>query len=140
MVKKPLIVISICAGILLVIASISNVVAYPTVKKINRDRILHHSEDYLFKGKGDIFKKVDFLKHPLLFFIIHILAQFRLKRGGWLLYEISTSIGAFNWVDITHPLLFLRGCWLVISTSKWLNFWGTVSYLRGWNWPVDYIY
>lgn len=134
-IKKPLIAFSLCAVVFLVVASMSNVVAYPTIKKTDRTRSPHRSEDFLFKERGDIFKKIDFLKHPFFFLIIYRLAQFRLNRG-WFLYEISTSIGAFNWMDITHPLLYLRGCWLVISTSEWLNFWGRISYLRGWNWPV----
>ena len=137
--KKPLMVAILSAIGILFLSSLSTVVGYQTVKETTRKNQIEQSEDSSLEGMGEMFNKVDLLKHPLLFFIISILAQFRLKRG-WFLYEISTSIGAFNWVDITHPLLFLRGCWLVISTSKWLNFWGTVSYLRGWNWPVDYIY
>ena len=136
--KKPLIIISLCAVMLIFLNSLSNVVGHQTVKETTRKGIIEQSEGSSFKGMGDIFKKVDLLKHPLLFFIIHILAQFRLNRG-WFLYEISTSTGAFNWVDITHPLLALRSWWLVISTYEWLSFWERVSYLRGWNWPVDYI-
>jgi len=136
--KKPLIVVSICAVVLLFLSSLSNVLGYQAVKETMRKGIIEQSEVSLFKGMGDIFKKVNLLKHPLLFLIIHILTHFRLYRG-WFLYEISTSTGAFNWVDITRPLLFLRSCWLVISTYEWLSFWERVSYLRGWNWPVDYI-
>ena len=132
---KPLLVISLCTVVLLLFSSLSTVAGYQTIQATMRKGIIEQSEDERSKGTGDIFKNVGLLKHPLLFFIIYILAQFRLNRGEFL-YEISTSIGAFNWVDITHPLLFLRSCWLVISTSEWLNFWGTISYLRGWNWPV----
>ena len=133
--KKSLIMISICALVFLLCSSLSTVAGYQMVKETKRKGIIEQSEGDRTKGIGDIVKKGGLLKHPLLFFIIYKLAQFRLNRGEFL-YEISTSIGAFNWVDITHPLLFLRSCWLVISTSEWLNFWERVSYSRGWNWPV----
>jgi hypothetical protein len=120
---------------ILFLSSLSTVVGYQTVKETMKKNLIEQSEDSSLEGLGEMFNRVDLLKHPFLFFIIYILAQFRLNRG-WFLYEISTSIGAFNWVDIAHPVLFLRSCWLVISTSEWLNFWGRVSYSRGWNWPV----
>jgi len=133
--KKPLIVVSLCAVGFLLFSSCSNVAGYQTIKATMRKGTIEQSEGDRFKETGDKFKKVGLLKHPLLFFIIHILAQFRLNRGQFL-YEISTSTGAYNWVDIMHPLLFLRSCWLVISTYEWLSFWERVSYLRGWNWPM----
>ena len=132
---KPLMVVSLCAVVFLLFSSLSTVAWYQTVKATMRTDIIEQSDGNCFKGTGDIFKKVGLPRHPLLFFIIYMQAQFRLNRGEFL-YEISTSIGAFNWVDITHPLLFLRSCWLVFSTSEWLRLWETISLIRGWNWLV----
>ena len=133
--KRPLIVVSLCAVGILFVSSLSSAVGYQTVKATMRTDIIEQSDSVRFKGTGDIVNKVGVLKHPLLFFIIYKLAQFRLNRGEFL-YEISTSIGAFNWVDITHPVLFLRSCWLVFSTSEWLRLWETISLIMGWNWLV----
>ena len=136
--RKLLIGLSSCITILLILYSSSNVWGYQTCKGTIRNGINNQLEDILFKRNGDIIKKVDLLRYPLLFFLVSILARFRLHRG-WFMYDISTDTGAFNWVDIKYPLVFLRSCWLIISSYEWLSFWGRVSYLKDWNWPLDYI-
>jgi hypothetical protein len=137
MVNKSLIGVSICAVILLILGSSSNVIGYQTEKGIIRNNIIDQSWDVHFK-KVVVFEKVNLLKHPILFFIISVLAKFRLIRGEFL-FNISTSIGAFNWINIEYPLLFFRAYWLTLSTDIWLTLWKEVSDSRGWNWPLDYI-
>ena len=78
-------------------------------------------------------KRVDSIKHPLLFiFVISIYAS-RFVRG-----LVLTLI---SWAEyppdlppaLIHPILALRGAWLIVTAMYWSDFWNHMSESRGWN-------
>lgn len=137
--KKPLIIVGICAIVVLVLSSLSTVVGYQTVERKGRNILGDQSEDLLVNRVKSVVKNGDGLRHPFLFLSVWLYLQFYLFRG-WILYEVSISKGAFNWVEIEYPLLFLRACSLILVGEFWLLFWQRVSSALGWNWSLDSIH
>ncbi|KYK24743.1 hypothetical protein AYK25_01565 [Thermoplasmatales archaeon SM1-50] len=135
--RNPLIVVSICMVCLLILGSSTNVLGYQIVQRTGgRNRIVCQLEDFFFNIVEYVGKYGDNLRHPFLFMIVWFYLQFYLFRG-WILYELSVSEDAFNWVEVEYPLLFLRACWLVFIGEFWLTFWQQFSSALGWNWPLD---
>lgn len=64
--------------------------------------------------KSDIYHRAFFNK--ILLRLIH----FRVLRAEFL-YELSITRGAFNWIDIENPLIFLRAFWLMITAEILLD-------------------
>jgi len=134
--KRPLIIVSLCAVVLLVLGSSTSVLGYQTVQKIGRNRTFDQSENLLINSVENVVTKRDGLRHPFLLMIVWLYLSFHLFRG-WILFELSISVGAFNGVEIKDQLLFLRACWLILLGEFWLTFWQQISSALGWNWPLD---
>ena len=116
--------------------NLSEVSSRAEINGTMRNKTTFQSESILFKRISDIIKKGDSLKHPLLYNIVKLILISRIYRALFLLV-ISTSIesGWNYYVKITHPLLFLRCVWLIISLDLWELFWNHISGSQGWNWP-----
>jgi|GEM_PF-5355933 len=136
MIKKPLIMVGICAIAVLVLSSLSTVVGYQAVERKERNIVDDQSGDPLINRVESVVKNGDGLRHPFLFLSVWLYLQFYLFRG-WILYELSISEGAYNWVQIEYPVLFLRACSLILVGEFWLMFWQRVSSALGWNWSLD---
>ena len=79
-------------------------------------------------------KKMDLIRHPLLYAIVIFLAKFRWARC-LILAEISfDSTGWPPDYEIYHPILFLRCIWLLNTFGIWCSFWDNISDTLGWNW------
>ena len=80
-------------------------------------------------------KKMDLIRHPLLYAIVIFLAKFRWERC-LILAEISFDSTGWWFPDyeVYHPILFLRCIWLLNTFGIWCSFWNNVSDTLGWNW------
>jgi hypothetical protein len=134
--KYPLIGGSICAAVLIVLASLTNVVGYQTVQITGRSILAYPSEDTFSMSVENTVKKGDHVKHPLLFLIVYFYLVAHSFRG-WILFEHSISMGAFYKIEIKHPLLFIRACWLIFLAEFWSTFWQRLSSELGWNWSLE---
>ncbi len=89
---------------------------------------------FTFLDNYDFFIKVDLSKHLLLFYIVSLMYVSRSIRGDFLLkIAYDPSHGIFK---IKHPLLFIRGVWLLGTLDYWESFWRYISDSQGWNWPL----
>jgi len=77
-------------------------------------------------------KTVDDLTHPFLYLLVSMTSFFRYKRF-FLLYEYACE-ESWPYLTIYHPIIFARCVMLVFTTLLWINFWGYVSDILGWNW------
>jgi hypothetical protein len=94
-----------------------------------RSRITSQPMSISLKRLSDIFKRVDSLKHPFLYLVVFIISASRLIRGIFLIWIF------LNINELSLPLLFLRGYWLVSTSKHWAKFWNDISDSQGWNWP-----
>ncbi len=88
-----------------------------------------------FKDVTDI-RKNDWIRHPLLYALAIIIAEFRLERCR-ILADISFDISYWHGgpiIEIYHPILFCRCMWLILTIEYWCLFWKIISNKLGWNW------
>jgi len=119
--KRPLIIVSLCAVVLLVLGSSTSVLGYQTVQKIGRNRTFDQSENLLINSVENVVTKRDGLRHPFLLMIVWLYLSFHLFRG-WILFELSISVGAFNGVEIKHQLLLVDSFRRVLVNVLATNF------------------
>lgn len=135
--RKELTVVSICIICLFIFWSSTNALGQQIVKiPAGETKKMYQSDDLLSNKIKPVLKNADRLRHPFLFLIVWLYIQFYLYRG-WNLYELSISVGAFNWIQIEYPLLFLRAISLILVGTFWLKFWQQLSSVFGWNWFLE---
>jgi hypothetical protein len=122
--------------ILFILYPSTHVISAQTMKDTVTNKVNDQSSNMFIKKIKTIGKIGDYLRHPILFVIVSVLFRFQFNRA-WLLYELSISRGAFNWIETEFPLVYLRACWLLLSAECWLTFWQHLSYSLDWNWPLD---
>ncbi len=77
--------------------------------------------------------KLDKVKHPLLYFFVILVAEFRWWRCI-ILGDIAIEYG-WEWsIEIKYPILFVRCMWLLFRLEFWAGFWDRLSDTLGWNW------
>lgn len=135
--KNHLILVCICTVILLLLGTSTAVVGYQSIQRTgDQARRTSQSADFFsYKVPSDL-NTEDRLRHPVLCLMVWLFVQWYLFRG-WILYEFSISVGAFNWIEIDYPLVFLRACFLIFVGSFWLKFWQQLSSAFGWNWSLE---
>ena len=130
--KKRILIGSILVlTLLLLMPSIPAIHQKTTVDKEFNDLI----EQLDVKDVTDI-RKIDWIRHPLLYALAIFIAKFRLERCR-ILAEISFDYSYWHGgpiLEIHHPILFLRGLWLITTIEYWCSFWKTISNKFGWNW------
>ena len=75
---------------------------------------------------------LDGIKHPILYFLVIFITNFRMKRA-WFFIDIS-SYFIRRYLVVDNPLIYLRGEWLYITTWLWYYFWHNISDRFGWGW------
>ncbi|HUS99602.1 MAG TPA: hypothetical protein VMY59_04700, partial [Candidatus Thermoplasmatota archaeon] len=70
----------------------------------------------------------------LLAFVVLIL-WIKLGRGSWL-YDHSI-VWVREQMYITHPLLLIRGMWLIWKATGWAARWMFLATVLGWNWSIE---
>ncbi len=71
-------------------------------------------------------------KHFLLYLFFAVVYGARSIRGDFFL-NIAYDPGHGKY-GIKHPLMFLRGVWLISTLDYWEAFWWHLSESRGWGW------
>jgi hypothetical protein len=131
--KYPLIGGSICAIILIILSSFTNVAGYQIVQHTGSTNRSNQSEDAFSMFIENTLKKGNTVKHPFLFLFVYFYLVSHSFRG-WILFEHSISMDAFYQIEIKHPILFLRACWLILLAEFWSTFWQHLSSELDWNW------
>lgn len=135
--KNHVTLLCVCTVVLIILGSSTTVLGYQTVQRPEEpNKRLHQSEDLLSLRVPFDLKNEDRLRHPFLFLMVWLYLQWYLFRG-WILYEFSISIGAFHWIQIDYPLVFLRACFLILVGEFWFRFWHQLSSALGWHWSLD---
>ena len=134
--KHSLIGITICTVLVLILGASTNVLGYQIAKKTTTNTVFEKPEEALFNKMKNDRTQTDNPRHLVLFLTVWLSLQFYLFRG-WILYELSISVDTFNRINVDHPVLFLRACWLIFLGEFGLKFWQQLSSARGWNWSLD---
>ena len=74
-------------------------------------------------------------RYPRLLAFVVLILWFKLSRGSWL-YDHSI-VWEREQMYITHPLLFIRGIWLMWKATDWAARWMFLSIILGWNWSIE---
>jgi len=130
----------ILIGSLLVLTLLLLMPSIPAIQqKTIEDAIQYSIEKQLTitEIKG-ILKEEQLPKHPILFLIVWIIASFRVSRALFLYDKSAEWIYEGGWhgpyLEIKHPLLFLRFLMLIFTIEIWFGFWEGISYLLDWDW------
>ena len=73
--------------------------------------------------------------YPKLLAFVVLILWLKLSRGSWF-YDHSI-VGVREQMYITHPLLLLRGMWLIWKATGWASFWMFLATVLGWNWSIE---
>jgi hypothetical protein len=107
----------------------------PSINASTTKTIFENNNNVPLKTPQSDVKRTDSIKHPLLFIIVYSIYLSRILRG-WTLYVNSwKDNGAWLPPSLIHPLLAIRGLWLVATVMYWCIFWNYISQSNGWNWP-----
>jgi len=134
--KNKLTIGTIFCFVLLCIMPMISAVEIKTIEKTQDGKVIKQSEILFLKRIGDLSKKGDLPKHPILFIIVLMQVAFRLSRGFNLFFLSGEwEYNRFPEFKVKHPLLFIRAYWLVLVGEVEWEFWAIVSDSLGWNWP-----
>ena len=89
-------------------------------------------------------KDLEWIKHPILYFIATLKYILRHFRSAFNLFFALFAFAKLDYVDpfgfdieITHPILFsifmVRAFWFFVTGNAWLVFYG-ISDILGWGW------
>ena len=73
--------------------------------------------------------------YPKLLAFVVLILWLQLSRGSWL-YDHSI-VWEREQMYITHPLLLIRGMWLIWKATGWASFWMFLATVLGWNWNIE---
>ncbi len=132
--------ITIVVGIMLVLALLLSIPSIPAIQLMVTDNELNTRESDLQIELQDFdINKIKelFNRKPLnftpLFLTLFVNSIFRTRAiRGITLTEISSYWGRTG-LEVTNPLLFLRGEWLLLTAFTWLYFWEYVYETLGWD-------
>ncbi len=134
--RKKILIGSIFVLTLLLLMPSIHAIQHKTVEdSIYNDLI----EQFDLKNVKEI-KRLERIKHPILFDLVMFLISFREKRTG-ILWDISIKITHWHGgpiIEIKHPILFLRCLWLILTIEYWYSFWNKISDRLGWDWELPY--
>lgn len=74
-------------------------------------------------------------RHPKLLAFVVLILWLRFGRGDWLMDHSVVWIREQHY--ITHPLLYLRGLWLIWRATGWASRWMFLATVFGWNWGFE---
>jgi len=84
-------------------------------------------------------RKMDWIRHPLLYVLVIFIAKFRLVRC-LIIGEDSCDFSEFPpWFEIYHPIRFFWCLWLIFTIAFWCSFWENISDTLRWNWNIKEI-
>ena len=125
----------ILIGSMLVLTLLLLMPSIPAVQqKIIEDRAYHDLIEQLDIKDVKEIRKMDWIRHPLLYILVIFIAKF---RWGRCLIIVEGSCDFTNFppeFEIYHPIRFFRGLWLVFTIAFWCSFWYFISTTLGWNW------
>ena len=104
---------------LFIITGFSSVI---TAQKIT---ITKQMKNFIIKG--------DVSQHRLLLLFVQAIFYSRFIRA-FILSMLSLAPGSYGNLVVKHPLLYLRGSWLLGTAYIWSKFWFFVSDKMGWGW------
>ena len=134
--RKKLLLGSLLVLILLLfIPSISAIKNKMVEEKISDKLIIEQIIDLDLKNIKEIY---DFsqIKYPIFYSLIISSLAFRWYRIEILaVYSFDED---FPYIEIKHPVLFLRFLILIISTNFLSGFWEIISHELGWNWTIPF--
>jgi len=67
--------------------------------------------------------------------LLHYIMLPRVIRGLFLFF-ISVEWDQWGGNKIIHPILYMRGIWLLRTAMAWLLFWQSIYDFMGWNWHI----
>ena len=85
--------------------------------------------------ESNVVKRTDSIKHPLFFLFVYSIYASRFIRGSVLTLISWKEYPPDLPPTLIHPILALRGAWLIVTAMFWYYFWNHLSESRGWNWP-----
>jgi hypothetical protein len=125
----------LAVGIILLFVgvTIAPTINFNTVKASNdNDLVEVTTEKYQdFQGLSDN----DTPRYPKLLAFVVLIFRFKLNRGFWL-YDHS-MVWIRNQLYIVHPLLLLRGLWLMWKATGLAARWMFLATVLGWNWGIE---
>ena len=74
-------------------------------------------------------------RYPKLLAFVVLILWIKLSRGSWL-YDHSI-VWEREQMYITHPLLLIRGMWLMWKATGWATRWMFLATVLGWNWSIE---
>jgi hypothetical protein len=74
-------------------------------------------------------------RYPNLLAFVVLILWLKLSRGSWF-YDHSI-VWVREQMYITHPLLLIRGMWLIWKATGWASFWMFLATVLGWNWGIE---
>ena len=74
-------------------------------------------------------------RYPKLLAFVVLIFRFKLNRGFWL-YDHS-MVWIRDQLYIVHPLLLLRGLWLMWKATGLAARWMFLATVLGWNWGIE---
>jgi len=132
--KKILVVSMTAAAILLLIPTIPAIQHITIEEKSYNDSF----EQLDFEDIKELIesRKLDEVKHPILYVILTIWLYFRVIRGN-ILYDISSDSHPFGGkITVHYPLIYIRGLWLVMTGEFSIVYLQELSNKYGWNWEI----
>jgi hypothetical protein len=94
----------------------------------------NQSENIFSKRVNELSVKGNLTRHRILLIFVEILFLFRYVRSSNLLEKSMVWEGHFP--ELKHPLLYLRGMWLMFKSAIWIGFWIDISEGMDWNWNL----
>ena len=137
--KKKILIGSIIAVVLLLLMPSIPAVQQRTVEEGVRQDIQKKFETFPLDDLDNI-EVLDSIMHPILYIFVLFIVNFRLARSS-ILYDISsyvTYLGPMPKLHISHPRIFLRADWLVLTAYFLRNYCNIVSDKLGWNWEMPF--
>jgi len=126
----------ILIGSLLVLTLLFLMPSIPAVQqKSVEEGIKQNLQEKLDANDMNILKELDLGKlpdHPFLNFLILIPVFLRYPRI-FLLLELSMEVDEWGYLEIIHPLLFIRMTWLLFTTNAWIVLWWSFYNSMGWD-------
>jgi hypothetical protein len=124
--KKPLIGVSICAVVLLVLGSLTNVVGYQTVKSSNQNTVISksHVDDIIIQGTMG--ENGWYISTVIVTFVGGNYTYFRIDYGDWTLYTgpFSISTDGIHLIEATYDFEHIYNVTIKIDRTPpdWIGF------------------
>lgn len=74
-------------------------------------------------------------RYPILLAFVVLILWLKMSRGSWL-YDHSI-VWEREQMYITHPLLLMRGMWLMWKATGWAARWMFLATVLSWNWSIE---